>query len=125
MVIKSKENVIGAWAFLAGLILAIILGIISGRNSNPVILGVLAILGLVVGYTVSEKEVKTFLLASVSLVIVSFAGIQGLVLDAAIRGVPIGGLISSILSALLVLFVPATIIVAVKTVFSLSTIHTG
>ena len=121
---RARENVISAWAFLIGLILAVLVGIISASRTllNPWILGVLAILGLIVGYFVSEKEVKTFLLASVALVIVSFAGIQGLVLDAAIRGVAIGKFVSSVLSALLVLFVPATIIVVIKTVFSLSTI---
>jgi len=123
MPIRSKENTISAWAFLIGIVLAVTVGLLSRSRTSPWILGVLAILGLVVGYFVSEKEVKTFLLASVSLVIVSFAGIQGFVLDAAIRGVAIGKLVSSVLSALLVLFVPATIVVAVKTVFSLSTIR--
>ncbi len=122
MPIKSRENLISAWAFLAGLILAVLTGMISGNRTSPWILGVLAMLGLIVGYFVSENEVKTFLIASVSLVVVSFAGIQGLVLDAAIRGLPIGKMVSSILSSLLVLFVPATIIVVVKTVFSLSTV---
>jgi len=59
-------------------------------------------------------------LASVSLVIVSFAGIQGLVLSAAILGIDIGKILSTVLGTLLVLFVPATIIVALKTVFSLA-----
>jgi len=124
MSIRARENVISAWAFLIGLILAVLVGIISASRTTPNswILGILALLGLVVGYFVSEKEVKTFLLASVALVIVSFAGIQGLVLDAAIRGVAIGKFVSSVLSALLVLFVPATIIVVIKTIFSLSTI---
>lgn len=125
MAIRSRENLISAWAFLIGLILAIIAGIISGSSSHSGatwILALLALLGLTVGYFVSEKEVKTFLLASVSLVIVSFAGIQGLILDAAIRGVAIGPVVSAILSALLVLFVPATIVVVIKTIFSISTI---
>jgi len=123
MPIRARENLVGAWAFLIGLILAVLAGIFSGIRSSQWILGLLALLGIVVGYFVSEKEVRTFLIASVSLVIVSFAGIQGLVLDAAIRGVAIGRIVSSVLSALLVLFVPATIIVALKTVFSLSAIR--
>ncbi|MEK6819280.1 MAG: hypothetical protein AABY10_05100, partial [Nanoarchaeota archaeon] len=115
MPIKYRENLIGAWAFLMGMVLAVLVGIFAGNRTNPLILGIMAVLGLVVGYFVSEKEVQTFLLASVSLVIVSFAGIQGLFLDAAIRGVAIGKIVSSILGAFLVLFVPATIIVALKT----------
>ncbi|MBS3088154.1 hypothetical protein J4402_00065 [Candidatus Pacearchaeota archaeon] len=123
MPIKSRENLIGAWAFLAGVVLAVSVGIItsfSRINTSPIILGVLALLGIIVGYFVAEKDIQTFLYASVSLVIVSFAGIQGLVLDAAIRGIEIGSIISSVLGALLVLFVPATIIVALKVVFSIA-----
>jgi len=118
--IKSRENLIGAWAFLVGIVLAVIVGIVAGNRTSPWILGVLAILGLVVGYFVSENNSQTFLLASVSLVIVSFAGIQGLVLDAAIRGVAIGRIVSSVMGALLVLFVPATVVVALKVVFSIA-----
>ena len=87
MPIRARENVIGAWAFLIGVILAVVVGIFAGSNINPIILGVLALLGLVVGYFVAEKNIQTFLLAAVSLVIVSFAGIQGLVLSAAVLGV--------------------------------------
>jgi hypothetical protein len=120
MAIRSRENLFGAWAFLAGIILAVVVGLFAGANINPLILGILALLGLVVGYFVSEKDVHTFLIASVSLVIVSFAGIQGLVLSAAIVGIDIGQIIASVLGALLVLFVPATIIVALKTVFAIA-----
>jgi hypothetical protein len=120
MPIKYRENLLGAWVFLIGMILAVLVGIFGRNQTNPLPLGILALLGLVVGFFVAEKEVQTFLLASVSLVIVSFAGIQGLVLDAAIRGIAIGKIVSSILGALLVMFVPATIIVALKTVFSLA-----
>src|SRR3989344_925300 len=122
MPIRSRENLIGAWAFLIGIVLAVAVGIFAGSHTSPWVLGILALLGFVVGYFVAEKNVQTFLIASVSLVIVSFAGIQGLVLDAAIRGVEIGKLVSSVLGALLVLFVPATITVVIKTVFSLSNI---
>lgn len=120
MPIRSRENLIGAWAFLIGVVLAVLVAIFAGQRTNPFILGILALLGLIVGYFVAEKDVQTFLIASVSLVIVSFAGIQGLVLDAAIRGIEIGRIVSAILGALLVLFVPATIVVALKTVFSIA-----
>ncbi len=123
MPIRSRENLFGAWAFLAGTILAIIVGIgamIAKRSINPIILGILTLLGLIVGYFVAEKDVKTFLLASVSVVVVSFAGIQGSVLSAALLGVDINALLTSILGALLFLFIPATIIVALKTVFSIA-----
>ncbi len=120
MPIRARENLFGAWAFLIGIILAVLVGIFAGARTNPLVLGILALIGIVVGFFVTERDVQTFLLASVSLVIVSFAGIQGLVLSAAVIGINIGQLVASILGALLVLFVPATIIVALKTVFSLA-----
>ena len=123
MVIRSRENIVGAWAFLFGVILAVLIGIITVTTkvkTSPLLLGILALLGIVVGYFVAEKDVQIFLLASVSLVLVSFAGIQGLVLSAAIGGINIGRIITSVLGSLLFLFVPATIIVALKTVFSIS-----
>jgi hypothetical protein len=120
MVIRSHENLIGAWAFLIGVVLAVTVGLAASSLIGPVILGILAFFGLLVGYFVAEKDVQTFLLASVSLVIVSYTGISGLVLGSEISGLNIGKLISSVLQALLALFVPATIVVAIKTVFSIS-----
>ena len=122
MAIRARENVVGAWAFLAGIILSVLIGIFAGDKINPYLVWILFGLGLVVGYFVSEKNVKTFLLASVSLAVVSYIGISGMVLNAAIRGVQIGQLISSVLGTLLMLFVPATIVVVIKTVFSISKI---
>src|SRR3989344_3076582 len=107
MPIKSRENLIGAWAFFMGIVLAVLVGILSGvidSKTYQIILGVLGVLGIVIAYFISERDVQTFLLASVSLVIVSFAGIQGIVLDAAIRGIALGKIISSVLGALLALF---------------------
>ena len=127
MPIRSRENLISAWAFLIAIILAVFAGLITtfiaegNEGTNQILFGMLTVLGLVVGYFVAEKDVKTFLLASVSLVIVSFAGIQGGVLSAAVLGiVNINQLITNILGALMFLFIPATIIVALKTVFSLA-----
>jgi len=124
MPIRSRENLIGAWAFLIGVVLAIIIGTFAtffgAGNISPTLLALLAVLGLVVGYFVAEKDVKTFLLASVSLVVVSFAGIQGLVLSAALGQFDLNKFITTILGTLLFLFIPATIVVALKTVFSIA-----
>jgi len=124
MVIRARENIWGAWAFLAGIILAVLVGVFAGDKINPFILWVLVALGLIVGYFVSENNAQSFLMASVSLTIVSYLGISGMVLSAAISGAQIGKVISSILGTLLMLFVPATIIVALKSVFSISVINT-
>lgn len=120
MPIKSRENLMGARAFLLGIILAILVGVFFRNETSPIILGILAVLGMAVGYFVAQRDAQTFLLASVSLALVSYAGMQGLILDAAIRKIAIGGIISAILGNLLVMFVPATIIAALKTVFSIA-----
>ena len=120
MAIRSKENLFGAWAFLIGVVLAIGVGILSFGELNPIMLAILVIIGLVVGFVnVSAKDVNTFLLASLSLVIVSFAGLQGLK-GAEIVGIGVGALVASTLGALLVLLVPATVVVAIKSLFSIS-----
>jgi hypothetical protein len=123
MVIKSRENLWGAWAFSIGVGLSLLVGIIvvfTGKNLDPSIVSILALLGLIAGYFVAEKDVQTFLFAAVSLVLVSWAGMNGLVMGAAIMGVNISKLITSTMGALLMLFVPATIIVSLKMVFSIA-----
>jgi len=114
MVKKSKKNSIGAWAFLIGVILAIVLGLFNnylGTNSTY-ILWILIVLGIIVGLlNITGKESSGFLLASLALVIVGYMG------RSVLEIIPQVG---SILSALLVLFIPATIIVALKNMFDMA-----
>lgn len=120
MALRAREGLIGAWSFLIGVVLAVSGGIAlsMGGEANPIILVVLSLLGLTAGFFVhvNDKEATTFLLASVSLVIVSFAGQQGIT-NVAFGTIRIGQLISSTLAGLLVLLVPATIVVSLKTLF--------
>lgn len=125
MAIRAKENSVAAWAFLGGIILAIIAGIFTRGSTDPIILIAIVILGLIVGYFVAENNVQTFLFASVAAVLASFAGIQGLASNVALTGITVSGgeigkIMASVLTALLFLFVPATIIVALKTVFAIA-----
>jgi len=120
MVMMARENLIAAKVFLAGVILAIAVGITTREKISPFILGLLALVGVIVGFFVAEKDVQTFLMASVSLVIVSYSGISGLVINSAVLGTGMAKSLSSTLAALIAMFVPATIIVALKTVFSIA-----
>lgn len=122
--VKSKENLIGAYAFLIGVILAVLVGILQQGldivETSSVPYAVLVILGLFIGFfNFSDKDSFTFLVASLSLVIVSGFGQTALVY---VSQVPILSSLTAVLSALMVMFVPATIIVALKTVFSISKI---
>ena len=130
MVMISKENSIGAWAFLIGVVLAIIIGISTSFFSIPsikvyssVIYGILVVLGLVVGFSinVSNEDAQTFLIAGTILVVVSRFGMEGVI--GSLIGIGIGNIASTTFAALLALFVPATIIVAIKTVFGLVRIY--
>ena len=125
MPIKAQENVVGAKVFLVGVIVAIAGGIILnfGYSVNPIILAFLALAGLVAGFFVDVSHGKgtKFLMIAVSLVIVSFAGQQGIV-GIEIIGISIGKIVSATLGGLLVLLVPATIVVAVRSLFSLAEI---
>ena len=122
MAIRSKENYWGAWGFLVGIILALAVGIFSAKigELSGTITGVLVILGLIVGFiNVSPKDQNTFLVTAVSLVIVSFAGAEG-ISGIEFLNIGIGNMVSSTLGALLVMLVPATIVVAIKSLFSIS-----
>jgi len=127
MAIIAKENFVGAWAFLIGVIIAIAIGISTTLFSIPILVkyssaiyAILVILGIVAGFSIntSRKDSQTFLLSGVVLVIVSKFGMESVV--GSLIGIGIGDIVTSIFAALLVLFVPATIIVALKTVFGIS-----
>ena len=106
----KKGNRIGSWSFLIGVILALLFGLFGSFNQGAIM--ILVLLGLVIGFlNIADEEVSPFLMSGAVLVIVSALG-QGVV-----DSVPIFG---NVLMALTVLFVPATIIVALKNVFSLA-----
>jgi len=128
MGLRAQENVIGAWAFLIGVVLAIIIGISASFVSIPFltkynasVYGILTLLGIIVGFTnVTGKDSQTFLVAGAVLVIVSKFGMESV--SGSFIGIGIYDLVSSIFGALLALFVPATIIVALKTVFGIANV---
>lgn len=127
MAIKAKENTIGAWAFLIGLMMTIIVGVFARASTNSIILVGIMIFGVIVGAFVTEKNSSTFLLASVAILLASFAGIQGFAASISLRnavlsGVGVGAVLVSVLNALLFFLVPATIIASLKLLFSISKI---
>lgn len=105
-----KENVIGHWAFLIGVVLAIILGLLGSVDQTLTYL--LVIMGMIIGLAnVADKKATAFMTAATVLIISSSLG------QDVVGRVPI---FDNMLSALLVVFVPATILVAIKHVFSLA-----
>ena len=128
MALRSHENSVGAWSFLIGVILAFIIGL--GTTLLPIpalinysaqIYSVLVLLGVIVGFmVVGGKDSQTFLIAGVVVVIASKFGMESI--GGSLIGIGLGDTVTSIFSALLALFVPATIIASLKTVFSISKI---
>ena len=126
MALKSHENTMAAWAFLIGVILAIIIGLSTTLIPIPALVtysaqiyAILVLLGIFVGFMhVTGKDSQTFLVAGAVLVIVSKFGLESV--TGTLIGIGIGDAVSSVFGALIALFAPATIIVALKTVFSLA-----
>ncbi len=119
--VKSRENLLGAYAFLTGVVLAIVFGLFnkSLEQAGGLFYSALVLIGLIVGFmNVGDKNSQTFLLASLSLVIVGALGVEPLKYVALNNYVVTA--LRNVLTSLLVLFVPATIIVALKTVFSMA-----
>lgn len=124
--LKSQENSIGAWAFLIGVIIAFVIGLSTSLLSFPSIMahsakiyGVLFILGIIIGSVINGgKDSQTFLWTGTILVVVSKFGAESV--SGSLIGIGLGNAVTSTFSAFLALFVPATIIVALKTVFSIA-----
>jgi hypothetical protein len=127
MVMTAKENSVGAWAFLIAIVLAIAIGVFTSlipipelKTYSSFIYFILVILGLIVGASIntSGRDSQTFLITGAVLVIVSKFGMESVI--SSLIGIGIGDIVSSIFASLLALFVPATIVVAVKTVFRMA-----
>ncbi len=108
----KNGNMIGGWAFLIGVLLALVFGLFADIGTNWV--WVLVVLGLIVGFlNITEKETGSFLMSGVVLIIASAFGADVL------SNVPNIDL-ENVFHMLLAMFVPATIVVAIKHAFALA-----
>ena len=109
-------GMLGSWSFLVGLLLAVFLGVgLTGPYATQMY-WVVFLLGIVVGLlNITSQESSAFLTAGTVLVLVSYLGAD--VLGTAVQaGLGLDRLVS-VLHSILTLFVPATIVVAVRAVF--------
>jgi hypothetical protein len=103
-------SLIGFWAFIVGLVLAVVAGLIL--PANTVIIIILIILGLIIGFlNITAKEIMLFLVATIALVVVGnvFAPLTTL---------GIGQFLGSILAYVATLMAPAAIVAAIKALWS-------
>ena len=115
----SGANMLGSWSFLVGLLLAVLLGVgLTGPYAAQMTWAVF-LLGIVIGLlNITSSEASAFLTSGTVLVLVSYLGANVLG-EVAQLGLGVDILVS-ILKSVLVLFVPATIVVAVRAVFGLA-----
>ncbi len=106
----GTKDLIGSWAFLIGFILTVLFAILVS-NESVWALWTLAALGVIVGLlNITVHEVQPFLLAGAILVIVAHFG--GEVFETA-------KIVSVWLDYVKALFVPATLIVALRSLWAL------
>ena len=114
------EKKIGSYSFIIGVIVAVVLGIAASAlgTAAPWLTSLLIIAGLVVGFlNISGKETKEFVLMSVSLVIVAFAGNA----SGTLGGVQVvGPYLQGIFNSIIAFVVPATVVVALKDIWALA-----
>ena len=107
---------IGGWAFIVGVVVAVVAPIFA--ELRPWLITLLIVLGLVIGFlNITVADTQTFLLAALALVIVSgFSSSSGVITQVA----GIGPALGRIFGGLLLLVVPATIIVALRSIHTVS-----
>jgi hypothetical protein len=108
----AKSNIIGGWAFVIGIVIAILIGI--GVPLTDTVIAILVVLGIIIGLlNIASKHVQPFMLASIAVLLASYMG------KAVLGMVPYVKL-GSALDAITALVVPAIIIVALKEVFEIA-----
>ncbi len=104
---KRGNNGLSGWAFLIGVILAVILGFMGLLNATWT--WILVVIGLIVGFlNIADRETEPFMMAGIVLIIASAFG--GTALTAVSQ-------LNDVLQALLLIFVPAVVIVAIRHAF--------
>lgn len=113
------EQKIGSWAFIIGVVIAIIVGLLGSGVFGPIatwIPLVMVILGVLIGLlNISDKEITNFLVAVIALLAAS--GVNWALIPTV--GVPLGAIFGNIAS----LMAPAAIIVGIKAVWNMASSH--
>ena len=101
---------IGHWAFLLGVALAVLAGLVPQWQTATMVWA-LAVLGLVVGIlNVQARETTEFLVATITLMVVGSAG-----------ALPsLGLLVTSVLSNIVAFVAPAALVVALKALWQMA-----
>lgn len=111
---KKNLEVIGKWAFLIGLVIAIVAGLIEGYYTIPYASLILVILGLIVGFlNITEKDTVKLLVAIIALMGVGAATV--IVIGEVIT--TINTILLALVTNILVFAGAAGLVVAVKAIY--------
>ena len=119
---------IGVYAFLLGIIIAIIVGLLAtyaatslGATTLGVTTTIVVVLGLIVGFlNISEKQITPFLIAVIAL------AVSGIAAGTASLGfinnaIPtLGTLVTNVVGNITIFVVPAGIVVALKAIWDMA-----
>jgi hypothetical protein len=106
-----KSKFIGRWAFIAGLLIALLASFLTGYGATVAI--VLFLLGLIVGLlNISGKDSNKFLLATIALLTGGIASLNAV----AMLGISISYL-NMVLGSFIAFVSAAALVVAIKTIF--------
>jgi hypothetical protein len=101
---------IGFWAFIAGLAIAVIAGVVAPQND--IVILVLIVLGLVIGFlNITAKEMMLFLVAVIALVAVGNV-------FAPLTAANIGKYLGNMLGYIATLMAPAAVVCAIKALWT-------
>ena len=118
----------GEYAFIGGLIIAVIVGLLSGfvpAGLMPILMALLFVFGLAVGLlNIQEKEVNSFLLATVALLVATTALNTSLLKALEVVGESgstlVANLVNGFTGAIMVFIAPAAFVVAIKSIYKLA-----
>ncbi len=116
---KGKTNVasmIGFWAFIVGLVIALAVGIMAALGTAdaimPATIIVLIILGLLIGFlNITAKEILLFLVATIALIVVGSV-------FAPLTTFSVGKILDAVLALIATLMAPAAIVAAIKALWA-------
>lgn len=113
---------VGAWAFLVGVLIVLILAVFDLQaDLRAWAMAIILLVGIVVGFmNVSKSESSKFIMAALALAIGIYTAGGALSSLSAITFLNIGAILQNILDYLMLLIVPALVIVALKSVFEVA-----
>ena len=114
------DKKIGHYAFLAGMILAVLVGIVTplqmfSQNVTQWIVSIMVVLGIVVGFTnINAKQQKDYLMVATMLIIAAGVGGATNIFGGIIY---VGEYILGIFQGMIAVIIPATVVVLLREIW--------